>query len=112
MSITLTEAAARQVRTQLEKRGHGLGLRIGVRNVGCSGFAYTYEIADELHPGERVFDSHGSRVVVDGKALAFIDGARVDFASEGLKRAFKVDNPNAEGTCGCGESFNMKTGAA
>ena len=112
MSITLTEAAATQVRTQLTKRGNGLGLRIGVKNVGCSGFAYTYEIADELKDGERVFESHGSSVVVDAKSLAFIDGARVDWASEGLKRAFKVENPNAEGTCGCGESFNMKAGAA
>jgi len=56
MSITLTEAAARQVRTQLTKRGKGLGLRIGVKNVGCSGFAYTYEIADDLRDGERVFE--------------------------------------------------------
>ena len=59
MSITLTEAAATQIRTQLAKRGKGLGLRIGVKNVGCSGFAYTYEIADELKDGEHVFESHG-----------------------------------------------------
>ena len=67
---------------------------------------------NEPKDGERVFESHGSSVVVDAKSLAFIDGARVDYASEGLKRAFKVENPNAEGTCGCGESFNMKAGAA
>jgi len=112
MSLTLTEAAARQVRTQLQKRGKGLGLRIGVKNVGCSGFAYTYEIADELREGERVFEGNGASLVVDAKSLAFIDGARVDFATEGLKQAFKVDNPNAESTCGCGESFNLKAGAA
>jgi iron-sulfur cluster assembly protein len=112
MSITLTEAAARQVRTQLEKRGKGLGLRIGVRNVGCSGFAYTYEIADELRETERVFEAHDARLVVDAKSLAFIDGARLDFVTEGLKQAFKVENPNVDSTCGCGESFNLKAGVA
>jgi len=112
MSITLTEAAADQIRTQLDKRGNGLGLRIGVKNVGCSGFAYTYEIADATKDGERVFESHGCTVVVDEKSLAFLDGARIDFAREGLKRAFQVENPNAEATCGCGESFNVKAGAA
>ena len=112
MSITLTEASAAQIRAQLDKRGKGLGLRIGVKNVGCSGFAYTYEIADELREGERVFESHGASAVVDARSLAFIDGARVDYASEGLKRAFRVENPNAEGTCGCGESFHMKAASA
>jgi len=112
MSITLTEAAANQIRAQLDKRVNGLGLRIGVKNVGCSGFAYTYEIADAAQDGERVFESHGCSVLVDEKSLAFLDGARIDFARDGLKRSFKVENPNAEGTCGCGESFNMKAGAA
>ena len=112
MSITLTEAAARQVRTQLEKRGKGLGLRIGVKNVGCSGFAYTYEIADELREAERVFEAHGARLVVDAKSLAFIDGSCFDFVSEGMNKAFKVENPNVDSTCGCGESFNLKAGVA
>jgi iron-sulfur cluster assembly protein len=112
MAITLTEAAARQVRTQLAKRGKGLGLRIGVKNVGCSGFAYTYEIADDLRDGERVFEDHGASLVVDAKSLAFVDGARLDFVTEGLKQAFQVENPNVDGTCGCGESFNLKAGVA
>ena len=112
MAITLTEAAARQIRTQLAKRGSGLGLRLGVKNVGCSGFAYTYEIADELRAGERVFEDHGASLVVDAKSLAFIDGARFDFVTEGLKQAFKVENPNVDSTCGCGESFNVKAGVA
>ena len=112
MSITLTEAAARQVRTQLAKRGKGLGLRIGVKNVGCSGFAYTYEIADDLRDGERVFEDHGASLMVDAKSLAFVDGARLDFVTEGLKQAFQVENPNVDSTCGCGESFNLKVGVA
>jgi iron-sulfur cluster assembly protein len=112
MAITLTEAAARQIRTQLAKRGSGLGLRLGVKNVGCSGFAYTYELADDLRDGEQVFEGHDAKLVVDGKTLAFIDGARFDFVTEGLKQAFKVENPNVDSTCGCGESFNLKAGVA
>jgi iron-sulfur cluster assembly protein len=112
MTITLSKDAARQVRTQLAKRGKGLGLRIGVKNVGCSGFAYTYEIADDLRDGDRVFEDHGASLVVDPKTLAFVDGARLDFLTEGLKQAFQVDNPNVASTCGCGESFNLKAGVA
>lgn len=108
MTITLTEAAAKQIRSQIARRGKGLGLRIGVRNVGCSGFAYTYDIADDLRAGECVFEEHGASLTVDAKTLAFVDGARLDFATEGLKQAFKVENPNVDSTCGCGESFNLK----
>jgi iron-sulfur cluster assembly protein len=110
MTITLTEAAAKQIRSQIAKRGKGLGLRVAVKNVGCSGFAYTYEFADELHADDQLFEGHGATLVVDPKCLAYIDGARFDFVSEGLKHAFKFENPNVDSTCGCGESFNLKAG--
>ena len=112
MTITLTAAAAGQVRKQLGKRGHGVGLRVGVKNVGCSGFAYTFEIADELRDGECMFEEHGANLVIDAGSLAFIDGARLDFVTEGLKQSFKFDNPNVDSSCGCGESFNLKAGVA
>jgi iron-sulfur cluster assembly protein len=107
MTITLTEAAAKQIRSQLAKRGKGLGLRVGVKNVGCSGFAYTYELADELRAGDQLFENHGATLVVDPTSLAYIDGARLDFITEGLKQAFKFENPNVDSACGCGESFNL-----
>jgi iron-sulfur cluster assembly protein len=111
MTITLTEAAAKQIRSQLAKRGKGLGLRVGVKNVGCSGFAYTYELADELRAGDQLFENHGATLVVDPTSLAYIDGARLDFITEGLKQAFKFENPNVDSACGCGESFNLKAGS-
>jgi iron-sulfur cluster assembly protein len=111
MTITLTEAAAKQIRSQLAKRGKGLGLRVGVKNVGCSGFAYTYELADELRAGDQLFENHGATLVVDPTSLAYIDGARLDFFTEGLKQAFKFENPNVDSACGCGESFNLKAGS-
>lgn len=108
MTISMTENAAAQIRAQLAKRGNGLGLRLGVKKVGCSGFAYTFEFADELRPDERVFEEHEAKLVVDAETLRFVEGARLDFVKEGLKQAFKLDNPNIESTCGCGASFSLK----
>lgn len=112
MTITLTVAAAEQIRSQIARRGKGLGLRVGVRNVGCSGFAYTYELVDDLDANDHLFEGHGARLAVDSKSLAVIDGSRFDFVSEGMNKAFRVDNPNVDSTCGCGESFNLKADPA
>lgn len=108
MAITLTESAAKQIQTQLAKRGKGLGLRVGVKKVGCSGFAYTFDYADEVRAGDQAFESHDARVVIDADSLSFLDGSRLDFVKEGFKRTFKLENPNVDSTCGCGESFSVK----
>jgi iron-sulfur cluster assembly protein len=111
MALTLTENAAKQIRKQLAKRGKGLALRIGVKKVGCSGFAYTFDYADELRQGDQIFASHDANVVVDANSLTFLDGSRVDFVREGLNDSFRLDNPNVDNTCGCGESFSLKESA-
>ena len=108
MAITLTENAAGQIKNQLARRGKGLGLRVGVKKVGCSGFAYTFEYADEMREADRSFESHNATVVVGAENLSFLDGSRVDFVKEGLKQMFALDNPNVDNTCGCGESFSLK----
>ena len=108
MSIHLTESAAKQIKAQLAKRGHGLGLRVGVKKVGCSGFAYTYDYADEVRPEDELFESHGTKVVVDQKSLDFLSGSTLDYVREGLKQAYKFENPNVDAMCGCGESFSVK----
>lgn len=108
MAITLTENAARQIRNQLAKRGAGVGLRVGVKKVGCSGLAYTFDFADELRAGDRMFEADDAKVVVDAEVLTLLDGSRLDFVRDGFKQVFKFDNPNVEATCGCGESFSMK----
>ena len=89
------------------ERGHGVGLRLGVRKTGCSGFAYVVNYADSVEPGDRVFDSQGVRVLVDAHSLELIDGTEVDFVREGLNEAFRFRNPNVRGECGCGESFSV-----
>ena len=108
MTMTLTERAATQIRHQLDKRGSGIALRIGIKKVGCTGLAHTFELADEIRPDEHSFESHGARIVVDAGSLEFLDGSRIDFVTEGLKQSFKFDNPNVDNECGCGESFNVK----
>ena len=107
MAISLTESAAERVRSHLARRGAGLGLRIGIKKTGCSGFAYVVNYADEVHPGDVVFEERGVRVVVDSASLPLIDGTRVDFVKQGLNEAFKFQNPKAKGECGCGEWFSL-----
>ena len=109
MSIRMTESAARQIRTQLAKRGRGLGLRVGVKKGGCSGWAYTYDYADDLSDADQVFEMHSEKIVVDTESLSVLQGATLDFVKEGLKQTFKFNNPNVDATCGCGESFSVKS---
>lgn len=107
MAISLTENAARRVKSYLEKRGHGVGLRIGVKRTGCSGWTYQLDYADEIDADDVVFDDGDVKVVVDSKSLPLIDGTEVDFVKEGLNESFKFRNPNVKGECGCGESFSI-----
>jgi len=107
MAISLTESAAHRVRTHLERRGNGIGLRVGIKKTGCSGFAYVVNYADSIQPDDAVFEQRGVKVVVDAASLPLIDGTTVDFVKQGLNEAFKFQNPKAKGECGCGESFNV-----
>jgi len=111
MAIQLTESAAKQINAQISKRGKGLGLRVGVKKTGCSGWAYTYDYADAVQGGDQVFEAHDAKLVIDGESLEFLEGSTIDYVREGLKQAFKVNNPNVDATCGCGESFTVKAGA-
>jgi len=107
MAITLTDKAAAHVNRNLEKRGKGCGLRLGVRTTGCSGLAYQLEYVDEPAAEDQVFESNGVKLFIDPKSLAYLDGTEVDFAREGLNEGFKFQNPNVKDECGCGESFRV-----
>ena len=107
MAITLTDAAAERVRNYLENRGSGLGLRLGVKKTGCSGFAYVVNYADKINKDDLVFTDQGISIVVDRSSLPLIDGTVVDFVQSGLNQAFQFRNPNVKGECGCGESFSI-----
>jgi iron-sulfur cluster assembly protein len=107
MAIQLTESAAERVRSFLAARGHGHGLRLGIRKTGCSGFAYVVNYADEVRADDLVFEDRGVKVYVDPASLTLIDGTVVDFVKQGLNEAFRFKNPNVRGECGCGESFSV-----
>ncbi len=107
LGVTMTERAAQHVAGYLAKRGRGIGLRLGVRTTGCSGMAYKLEYADVAQPEDRQFESHGVKILVDPKSLAYIDGTELDFGREGLNEGFKFNNPREKNRCGCGESFNV-----
>ncbi|MEJ2515700.1 MAG: iron-sulfur cluster assembly protein IscA [Gammaproteobacteria bacterium] len=107
MAITLTQSAADRVRNHLDRRGRGVGIRLGVKRTGCSGWAYVVDFADEIGGSDVVFEDREVRIVVDPDSLELIDGTEVDFVKQGLNEAFKFRNPNVKGECGCGESFNV-----
>jgi iron-sulfur cluster assembly protein len=107
MSISLTQSAADRIQNFLASRGHGIGLRLGVRKTGCSGFAYVVNYAESQQDGDVVFEDRGVRVFVDSGSLKLIDGTIVDFVKQGLNEAFRFRNPNVKGECGCGESFSV-----
>jgi iron-sulfur cluster assembly protein len=105
--ITLSEQAAERVRTNLEKRGRGLGIRLGVKTTGCSGMAYMIEFVDDLSTEDMSFISYGVHVFVDPKSLAYLDGVQVEWVKNGLNEGFDFTNPNERDRCGCGESFRV-----
>lgn len=105
MSVSLTEKAARQIKKQLDKRGQGIGLKLGVKKAGCSGFAYVLDYADQLADGDEVHEEHGVKVIINAADAPFLHGIELDYRREGLNEAFVFNNPNAKNTCGCGESF-------
>lgn len=103
--ITLTESAARRIDAQIAKRGKGLGLRVGVKKSGCSGYAYTMDYADDIGAEDQVFEAHGAKLVVKAEHLPVLEGLTLDWQKQGLNESFKFLNPNVKAQCGCGESF-------
>ena len=107
MAITITQAAADRIRDSLASRGKGIGLRVGVKTSGCSGYMYTIDIADETTESDQVFEDHGVKVIIDKDSIDFLNGTELDYGREGLNEAFRFNNPNATAECGCGESFTV-----
>ena len=107
MAISITENAANHVRSQLDARGKGLGIRVGVKTTGCSGMAYVLEFVDDLNEEDEVFELSEVKIIIDKKSLVYLDGTELDYVKEGLNEGLEFNNPNAKSECGCGESFNV-----
>jgi iron-sulfur cluster assembly protein len=107
MSIILTNKAAEHVLNKLNERNKGLGIRLGVRSSGCSGFAYYLEYVDILDKNDYLFEDKHVTIFIDKKSLPFVTGITLNYTSDGLNEGFEYINPNEKNQCGCGESFNI-----
>lgn len=112
--ITLTERAANEVRTLLEDQGKpDAFLRVWVAGGGCSGLQYGMAIDDQdPEEGDQVLEHLGVRVLVDPLSLSYMGGSVVDYVDDALGGGFKIENPNATRSCGCGSSFATEDGGA
>lgn len=104
--ITLTENAKNRFHQQLKERGRGIGIIVGVKQTGCSGYAYTLEFADQPHSGSYI-NCGNFVVIVDPLAEQYIDGLTIDYIKKGLNEQFEFINTKETGRCGCGESFTV-----
>ena len=109
MSVQLTEKAAQHVQQKLAQQGEDkLGLRLGTKESGCTGFAYVVDYADQITEQDAVFESFGVKVIVDQNSLPILDGMTIDFVKTNmLNEGFEFINPNVKDMCGCGESFSV-----
>ena len=105
--ITLTATAAKHMQDALYNRRRGIGMRIGVRTSGCSGFAYVLEFADKLTPGDIEIEERGITLIISKKDLVYLQGMEIDYQKKGLNEGFEFRNPNEKARCGCGESFTV-----
>ena len=107
--ITVTDTAKTQIQRLLNRRGKGVGIRLGVKTTGCSGLAYTIEYVDEYTAEEGVtnFAHNEFAVLIDAKSLAYMNGMTIDWVRNGLNEGFDFINPNERDRCGCGESFRV-----
>ena len=103
--IRLTAAAVERVRALLRRQQGPARLRIGVKGGGCSGLEYVMRLDEQVRPGDLVFEASGIPVVVDPKSLPFVEGSELDYTGQLVGGGFRLDNPNAARTCGCGTSF-------
>ena len=105
--ITVTDAAAKKIKLNLEKRGKGIAIRIGIKTTGCSGLAYLLEYVDELTIDDVLLSDNNTVVVTDPKSLPMVAGMTIDYVRQGLNEGFDFVNPLIKDKCVCGESFRI-----
>lgn len=104
-NVTLSESAANRIKAILAKQPDKSYLRVSVEGGGCSGFSYKFDLDDTANPDDLIVERNGVAVLVDEMSLEFMDGSEIDFSTELIGAAFKINNPNATAGCGCGTSF-------
>jgi iron-sulfur cluster assembly protein len=111
--MRLTDAAATRIRDLMARAEEPIAaLRVGVKNGGCAGMAYTVEYAKDVKPSDEVIEDKGVKLLIDPKAVLFLLGTEMDFRADKLSATFVFNNPNQTGACGCGESVSLTPAAA
>jgi iron-sulfur cluster assembly protein len=105
--IQATDTATRKIVKNLQRRGRGLGIRLGVRTTGCSGLAYVLEYIDQVNSEDMTFDMKDFVIVVDPKSMPYLQNVEIDYVRQGLNEGFEFRNPVEKDRCGCGESFRV-----
>ena len=105
--ITVTNTASKKILDSIAKRGHGIGIKVGIRTTGCSGLAYVLEYVDETWEGSTSFPQDGFSIVIDTRDLAIVENIEIDYVRQGLNEGFEFNNPLERDRCGCGESFRI-----
>ena len=105
--LNFSDSAIDHFLSSLESRGKGVGIKIGVRKAGCSGYEYFFDYIDSFEDDGVVFEKNGCKIFVDNSSLEFLKGSLVDYQKDGLNQGIKFLNPNAKAVCGCGESFTI-----
>ncbi|WP_272677694.1 Fe-S cluster assembly scaffold SufA [Providencia sp. PROV019] len=105
--VNLTQSAAKQIKKLMVQNPNTKGLSLGVKQSGCAGFGYVFEMIENPTDQHLLFELDGAQLYVPKEAMPFIDGTVVDFVQEGLNQIFKFNNPKAQHACGCGESFGV-----
>ena len=105
--ITVTERAAKKIQQVIDRRGKGVGIRLGVKTTGCSGLAYVLEYVDQPLDSDQCIECRGCQLFVDPKSSVYLTGLEVDYVRNGLNEGFDFKNPNERDRCGCGESFRV-----
>ena len=108
MAVTMSDAALAHTRKKLAEHEGAIGMRLGAKKSGCSGFKYVVDYVTEITSEDKVFSvADGVDVFVCAEDLSFVGGTRLDYVQEGIQRVLKFENPRAKDTCGCGESFSV-----
>ena len=105
--ISVTEAASKKILENLQRRGRGLGIRLGIRTTGCSGLAYVLEYVDQVDADDMAFDMKDFVIVIDPKSMTYLADVEIDYVRQGLNEGFEFLNPVEKDRCGCGESFRV-----
>ena len=106
-TVTLTPSAAKRINTILAKQDDARMLRVSVEGGGCSGFSYKFDFAQEANADDTIIELDGAQVAIDEMSMEFLAGSEIDFSTELIGSAFKINNPNATAACGCGTSFSV-----